>query len=181
MSKLRLIGTKTIDAVKNGHRGIFTTNDLALMLHTKPDVRFRKYLYSAVKADVLSKVATNLYYNPASQIPVKYVLEHIARLLHWDKFIYVSLESELSRIGRISQIPIKRLTVMTTGRSAAVNTCFGVIEFTHTARSVDDLLKDVSYDPEADIYRATERRAVADLKRVGRNVAMLQEEPENAE
>lgn len=170
-----------MDAVKNGHRGLFTTNDLALMLHTKPDVNFRKYLYSTVKAGVLTKLATNLYYNPASQLPTRYVLESIAKLLHWDKFIYISLESQLSHIGRISQIPIKRLTMMTTGRSGKVETCFGVIEFTHTARCVKTLQKDVYYDFEANIYRATEKRATADLKRVGRNVAMLLEEPEDVE
>lgn len=171
----------TADAVRNGHRGIFTTNDLALLLHTHPDVSFRKYLYSTVKAGALTKVATNLYYNPACQIATKYVLEGIARLLHWDKFIYVSLESQLSHIGRISQIPMKRLTIMTTGRSSEIDTCFGVIEFTHTARAVEVLLKDVYYDSEAGIYRATEKRAIADLKRVGRNVAMLQEGQEDVE
>lgn len=181
MNKLRLLDKMTTDAVKNGHRGIFTTNDLALLLHTNPDVKFRKYLYSAVKAGVLKKVATNLYSNPASQIPAKYVLEGVARLLHWDKFIYVSLESQLSHIGRISQIPLKRLTMMTTGRSGEVETCFGVIEFTHTARSVETLLKDMYYDSDASIYRATEKRAIADLKRVGRNIAMLQEESDDVE
>jgi hypothetical protein len=181
MNKLRLLAKLTTDAVKNGHQGIFTTDDLALMLRITPDISFRKYLYTAVKAGVLKKVATNLYYNPDSHIPAKYVLEKIAKLLHWDKFIYVSLESQLSHIGKISQIPMKYLTVMTTGRKGEVNTCFGVIEFTHTARAVDTLLNDVYYDSDADMYRASEKLAIRDLKRVGRNLTMLEESFENVE
>jgi predicted transcriptional regulator of viral defense system len=175
MNKLRELQKLTSEAVKNGHHGLFTTHDLALMLQVIPDTSFRKYLYTSVKTGVLRKVATNIYFNPESNISHKYVLEKIAKILHWDKFIYVSLESQLSYLGIISQIPMKRLTIMTTGRKREFETCFGVIEFTHTARSITSLLDDVYFDSDAGIFRAYQARAIQDLKRVGRNVGMLEE------
>lgn len=176
MTKLTALTAKMVEAVKSGHCGIFSTEDLALMLGEVPNDAFRKYLYKAVRAAVIVKVARNLYYSPVADFEKKGVLERIARLIHWRHFIYVSLESELSRIGRISQIPMRRLTVMTTGRSGKIETPFGVIEFTHTRRKPDSLSHDVYLEPDTGIFRAKEARAIADLKRVGRNVNMLEEE-----
>lgn len=176
MTKLTVLTARMVEAVKSGHCGIFSTEDLALMLDREPNNAFRKYLYKAVRANIIAKVARNLYYSPVADFKKKGVLERIARLIHWRHFIYVSLESELSRIGRISQIPMRRLTVMTTGRSGKAETPFGVIEFTHTQRDPASLSLDVYLDPETGIFRAKEARAIADLKRVGRNVHMLEEE-----
>jgi len=46
----------------------------------------------------------------------------------------------LSEYGVISQIPLDRLTVMTTGRKGIYKTIYGTIEFTHTKRSVENIL-----------------------------------------
>ena len=58
-------------------------------------------------------------------------------------YSYVSLESALSLYGAISQVPIDRLTVLTTGREGEFKTPFGVIEFTHTKRSVSEIIENV--------------------------------------
>jgi len=173
MSKLRQLIDVTVVAVKNGHCGIFTTEDLGMLLHTPVDTNFKKYLYNATRNNVLVKVARELYYNPIAGVVPTGVLERIARLLHWDKFIYVSLETQLSLTGRISQLTMKRLTVMTKGKSRIVKTPFGVIEFTHTKRDIKSLEDDIYFDNETGIFRAREHRAIADLKRVGRNVDMI--------
>lgn len=172
-NKLRSLGKLTHKAVGNGHAGIFCTEDLAMLLQVKASESFKKYLYKAVKAGVLDKVAVGLYYNPVAGFKAQGVLEYIARLLHWRHFIYISLESQLSHLGRISQIPMKRLTVMTTGRTRNVKTPFGIIEFTHTNRDPDQLKKDIYFDPNVSMFRAYEIRALTDLKRVGRNTHML--------
>jgi len=67
-------------------------------------------------------------------------MEHIAKALRRGEYNYVSLESILSEYGLISQIPMDRLTVMTTDRSGIYKTPYGVIELTHTKRPVADLL-----------------------------------------
>lgn len=54
--------------------------------------------------------------NPHAFSSDGYTIEHIAKALRPEKYNYVSLESILSEYGVISQIPMDRLTVMTTGR-----------------------------------------------------------------
>lgn len=180
MTTLQRLNNLTHEAVKQGHRGIFCAEDLALLLGTELDDNFRKYLHKATKAGVLKRIAKGIYSNPVAGFREKGVLESIARLLHWNHFLYVSLESQLSHTGRISQIPFQYLTVMTTGRAARVETPYGVIEFTHTSRNPESLRDGLYFDPETGIFRATEARAIADLKRVGRNIHLLEERGSDA-
>lgn len=86
----------------------------------------------------------------------------------------MSLESRLSELGLISQIP-GVLTVMTSGRSGRIETAFGAIEFTHTEREVSALIDagQVVWDESRGIHLATAERACSDLKRVGRNLDLL--------
>jgi len=175
MGKLRDITDVTIRARNNGHCGVFTANDLALMLDTPLSPSFYKFLHKATKTGELQSVCRNIYVNSLALPDGRSVLAKIALLLHWDKFVYVSLESQLSYLGCISQVVMNRLTVMTTGRSGKVATTYGTIEFTHTKRLINLLTNEVYYDPDAGIFRATEEKAIRDLKRVGRNVQMLEE------
>lgn len=173
MSKFLALSQATVKAKLSGHCGIFTTQDLALLLSEPVSANFRKFLSKAVPAGVLQRVTHNLYMNPVAPPNSPGVLEKIAQLLHWNKFVYVSLESQLSYTGRISQLTMQYLTLMTTGRKGVFTTPFGTVEFTHTQRKIPRLVDDVYFDAETGIFRAKEQRAIADLKRVGRNVHML--------
>ncbi len=106
-------------------------------------------------------------------------LEAVARQLRAMDYSYVSLESRLSELGLISQIP-GVLTLMSSGRSGRCETAYGTIEFTHTVRDVPSLidLGQVIFDPERGIHLATAERARSDLRRVGRNLDLLQPEEE---
>ncbi|MBD3584130.1 hypothetical protein HHX48_00075 [Salinimonas sp. HHU 13199] len=162
-------------AIKDGHFAIFTTHDIALATEESVNDNFRKKLSKGVSNRWLLKVCRDMYALPGNE-PIKVgVLEYIASRLHWNKFIYVSLETELSRQGIISQIPFGYLTVMTQGRSGKIETRYGTIEFTHTSRK-NLTEEDVYYDSDARIFRAKAKRAIADLKRVGRNTDMINEE-----
>jgi hypothetical protein len=176
MSKLRRLTEVTISARKSGHFGLFTTNDLALLLQEKRTNNFSKFLHKATKLGVLSRVCKNIYINPLMPPEGLGILARIASLIHWDKFIYISLESQLSYVGRISQVLINYITIMTTGRSGKIITPFGTIEFTHTNSKVDSLKEDVYFDVEIGIFRAKEQKAIKDLYRVRRNLHMLEEE-----
>ena len=57
------------------------------------DTNFTKFLHKAVKANVLVKVCTNVFIDPLAPPISKGVLIKIANILHWNKFIYISLES----------------------------------------------------------------------------------------
>ena len=67
------------------------------------------------------------------------------------------------------------LSVMTNGRSGTFVTDYGTIEFTHTNRDITLLEDSVYFDDEIAMFRANKNRAIADLKRVGRNIDMIEE------
>ncbi len=61
---------------------------------------------------------------------------------------------------------------MTTGRKGEYKTSYGVIEFTHTKRSVMDTLDNI-HSVGRPLRIASSQAAVRDLKRIGRNVDLL--------
>ena len=85
----------------------------------------------------------------------------------------------LSEHGVISQIPMNRLTVMTTGAGGTHETPFGTIEFTHTKRSVPDILERTIFMKGRPLRIAKKHAAVTDLLRVGRNTDMIDYEELN--
>lgn len=175
MSKLRNLINVTLGAKQGGHSGLFTTQDLALLTQSIPDANFTKFLHKAVKAKVLDKVCKNVFINPLSPPEGKGVLVKIANILHWGQFVYISLESQLSYLGVISQVTMNRITLMTTGRSGLIKTKYGTIEFTHTSRKIAAIKDEVYFDSDVGAFRASKEKATKDLKRVGRNVAMIEE------
>lgn len=101
-------------------------------------------------------------------------LEHVAKALRRGDYNYVSLESALSEYGAISQIPLDRLTVMTTGRKGEYQTPYGTIEFTHTKRQAPQVVARM-VNVERPLRLATRQAAWSDLKRVGRNTHLVDE------
>ena len=98
----------------------------------------------------------------------------VIKKLRGDVLNYISLESQLSYTGEISQIVMGRVTVMTKGRSGTFNTPYGVIELTHTKKPIDKIAPNLYFDPDINMYRATTEQAIADLKNCHRNVHMLE-------
>ena len=66
-----------------------------------------------------------------------------------------------------------RVTVVTKGRSGCFDTPYGVIEFTHTKQSVEQIAPNLHYDPDIKMYRAGKEQTNADLKHCRRNLPML--------
>jgi predicted transcriptional regulator of viral defense system len=122
---------------------------------------------------ILQRVARGLYVNPAASSKNRWIGEEIAKALRPGQLSYLSLESILSEYGVISQIPVSRMTVMTTGASGLIETPYGVIEFTHTKRSVAEIIKRTLVPKGRPLRIATLEAAVRDLLRVGRNVNMM--------
>jgi hypothetical protein len=121
---------------------------------------------------VLIRAARGIYVNPTARSSPADIRRGLVRFLRPREINYVSLESKLSEAGVISQIATA-LTCMTTGSSARFDTPWGAVEFTHTERKVD-IGKDVVADDET--LEATVRTAVRDLRRVGRNLDLIDEE-----
>ena len=129
----------------------------------------------AIKARVLERVCRGAYayVDVFSTAPNK--LESIARALRVGQYSYVSLESALSEYGVMSQIPLNRVTIMTTGRKTTYKTPYGIIEFTATKKTLQKILEGAVMIQGRPLRLAKLETALEDLKKVGRNLGMIDE------
>ena len=169
---------RVLQAQDRQGRWLFNAGQLRRLAGDSPKA-FEAAVRRHCKRGLLQRVAHGLYANPHARSAPSNRLEVVARQLRPMDYTYVSLETRLSELGLISQIP-GVLTVMTSGRSRRCETAYGTIEFTHTVRDVPSLIDSgqVIFDPERGIHVATAERARSDLKRVGRNLDLLQPEEE---
>lgn len=163
-------------------RRVFTMPDLRKIFSSDSEKALKAQLsrFCSETEPVVSRAIRGVYVNLRSRQPATHLLEEIARTIRRGSHNYISLESALSEHGRISQIPVSRLTVMTTGRSAEYQTPWGTIEFTHTDRDPGEFLADL-VDVGRPLRLAGPDRALRDLRRVGRNLHLVQDEPEEAD
>lgn len=155
-------------------RYVYTSKDLAKIFSDDSRHAFQAGLKRLVKNGMLQRAARGVYVFAYSRNINADTVELIAKMLRRGHYSYVSLESALSLYGAISQVPVDRLTVMTTGREGEFKTPFGVIEFTHTKRSVSEIIGNV-FQTDRPLRIATRKTAYRDLKRVGRNVHLVDE------
>jgi len=156
-------------------RGVYVLarRDLEKLFPEEGEKAMEKSLQRMVADDLLQRVAKGLYVNPAATSKNRWIAEEIAKALRPGSLSYVSLESILSEYGVISQIPVSRMTVMTTGKSGTVETPYGTIEFTHTKRRAVEIIKRTLFAMGRPLRIATKQAAVRDLLRVGRNANMI--------
>ena len=160
---------------------VLARRDIEKLFPDEGEKAMEKSLQRMVSDGLLQRVAKGLYVNPAASSKNRWIAEEIAKALRPGCLSYVSLESMLSEYGAISQIPIDRITVMTTGRSGLHRTPFGTIEFTHTKRPRSDILGSTLAPKGRPLRIATRSAAVRDLLRVGRNSNMIVEEESEKE
>lgn len=153
-------------------RIIYTLSDMATLFHQDSPRALRDGIQRLVKKSVLVRACNGVFVYALAQSMPNDLLEELAKTIRRGEYNYVSLESALSEYGLISQIPIDRLTVMTTGRSAEYRTPYGVIEYTHTKRSIPDILANTLLVGRP-LRLAKREAAYRDLKRVGRNLHLI--------
>lgn len=154
--------------------GVHSAAELAFMLGAPCDPAFRKLLADSVKKGLLRRVVKGFYESMITPPEPETAIYKIIKKLRSGVLNYISLESQLSHTGDISQIVMGRVTVVTKGRSGCFDTPYGVIEFTHTKRPVDQIAPNLYYDPDIKMYRAFKEQAVADLKHCRRNLHLLE-------
>ena len=155
-------------------RHVFTKRDLAKVFPEDSVRALDAGLNRLVRNGILVRAANGIYVYALSSNKPSHMLEQIAKAMRRGEYNYVSLESALSEYGVISQIPVDRLTVMTTGRKGEYRTPFGTIEFTHTARAVPDIISSINVVGRP-LKLADKQKAYRDLKRVGRNTHLVDE------
>ncbi len=122
---------------------------------------------------MLIRAARGVYVNPAARSVPADVRAGLIRFLRPREISYVSLEHRLSEVGVISQVATA-LTCMTTGSPGRFDTPWGAIEFTHTDRDIA-IDADVHLRDDA-VLEATIERALRDLRRVGRNTDLIDDD-----
>ena len=152
---------------------VLAKHEIGKLFPQESDKALEKSLQRLVSDKLLLRVAKGIYINPFAASKNSWAIEEVAKALRPDSFSYVSLESILSEYGVISQIPINRITVMTTGARGVFQTPLGTIEFTHTKRSPESLLQRTLFDERRPLRVAKKSTAVQDLYRVGRNTNMM--------
>jgi hypothetical protein len=144
------------------------------MLGEKHTPSFTKFLTDCVQKGVLRRVATGIFESTITPPDGSTAIYKIVNKLRGDVLNYISLESQLSYTGDISQIVMDRLTVMTKGRSGIFSTPYGVIEFTHTKKTIESIAPNIYFDSDIKMYRARTSQAIVDLKNCNRNLQMLE-------
>lgn len=163
-----------LDRLASPERAIFAVADLRAALPGVTRDQLKVLLSRLVKRGELQRVCRGIYCYPRAKPDPLLVLPRAAARLRAGHFLYLSLESVLSEHGIISQLPLDRLTLMTSGRGGVID-CgdWGVIEFTHSKRGPADCRGELSYDPRRQLWVASVQLAWRDLRFVGRNLDVV--------
>lgn len=156
-------------------RGVYvlTKGDLAKAFPAEKEKAFEKSLQRLVSDGILQRVARGTYVNAMAKSSKGNVIEDIAAVLRRGHYSYLTRESMLSEYGVISQVPVSRITLMTTGANGVYETPYGTIEFTRTKRRPAELVRRTVAVQGRPLRIATKQAAVDDLVRAGRNVNMI--------
>jgi hypothetical protein len=144
---------------------LFTPTDLRALLPNHSDIAFKTLLSRAVKDGQLQRVCRGLYlYEKAKPDHGKILFNAVSKLRPL-ALNYLSLESALSDAGLISQVPMNRITVMSSGRSSVFD-CgkWGSIEFVKTKQKPNELTANLIYDPRYGLWRASVHQALRDMR-----------------
>jgi hypothetical protein len=153
---------------------LFTLADLKSLLPNLSENAFKTLLSRAVREDHLSRVCRGLYVYAPAHPDRGLLLYHAVSKLRPLALNYLSLESALSDAGVISQIPINRITVMSSGRSSTID-CgpWGSIEFVRTRQNPEELAGQLNYDARCRLWRATVTQSLRDMKATHRNQDLI--------
>jgi hypothetical protein len=155
-------------------RYLFTLNELRSLLPDLSEAAMKTLLSRAVTQGELIRVCRGLYFYDRVPFPRGLLLFHIAAKLRAHCFNYISLETALSDVGVISQVPINRITLMSSGRTSVIPCgIFGTIEFIHSEQKPPDLKDELIYDAECHLWRASVRLALRDMRVARRNLDLI--------
>jgi len=174
---IHVMRTSALNAVLKdlAKRGRWSVSESTLRTFLPEPVNtFRVAMARHVRTNAIARVTPGLYLNPFATPPA-WALERLAAHLRPNDAYYLSLEAALHEHGLISQAP-NRLTVLTSGRSYTYSTPLGVIEFVHTDRPPGVWRPRTTFSPARGIHVASRDLALEDLRRVRRNLDLVETE-----
>lgn len=166
--------TKGLNSLADQAHYLFTPNDLRSLLMDLSNTAFKTLLSRAVKEGYLERICRGLYLYPNTMPTDGLLLFHAAARLRADGFNYISLETVLSEAGVISQMPINRISLMSSGRSNVIP-CgrWGSIEFVHTEQKPIDVMNQLIYDKRCGLWRANIALALRDMRATHRSLDLI--------
>ena len=153
---------------------LFVLQDLKALFPDLQDSTFKTLMSRAVAAGYMERICRGLYAYQPMKNSGGLLLFHAAAYLRAGDFNYISLETALSDVGVISQIPMNYISIMSSGRASKIS-CgrFGTIDFIHTQRKPADLADHLVYDFECRLWRADVALAIQDMKNTRRSTIDL--------
>lgn len=160
---------KSINAVRLLHdmylKGVYlyTSGDLGLVFEERGDT-LRSTIRRLVADGALLRVARDTYSYALTVPGLRDELQDAAAFMRRGEYSYESLESAAAQWGFISQIPVGRIMVVTTGAGGVVDTLFGTVEYSHTSAGGNELAPTlVSREPRSRLPIASKERTMRDL------------------
>lgn len=153
---------------------LFGLQDFRALVPHLSDSAFKTLFSRAVRSGLLERVCRGVYCYKNKLPADGLLLFHAAALLRADEFNYISLETVLSDLGIISQIPMNWVSIMSSGRTSTIS-CgdFGTIEFVHTNQKPEKLVQQLRYDARCGMWRANAQLALRDMKVTHRNCDLI--------
>lgn len=156
---------------------LFTPNDLRSILPDHSATAFNTLLSRAAREGHFTKICRGLYLYEKAKPDRGLVLLRAVSKLRPLALNYLSLETVLSDAGVMSQIPINRIMVMSSGRSSIIDCgSWGSIEFVKTRQLPNDLVGHLVYDSRARCWRASVAQALRDMRATRRNLDLINRE-----
>ena len=174
MQTVRLLENTLANASNNGSY-VFGIETLGVIFPDFGNENLRMVASRAVKSGIITRICNGVFlYTKSVSTDYSSILYRTARYLRRNCFNYLSLESVLSEVSIISQQMFAWITIMTTGRSGIID-CgkFGHIEFVHTAKKIDTIITETHYDKNINMFRATPKLALSDMRHARRSTIDL--------
>jgi len=173
MQPMRYI-TNWLQENANTEHYLFSSQDLRVLYPGLSNAAFKTLLSRTVKARHLTRLCRGLYTYERAMPHDGLLLFRVASYLRSTAFNYISLETVLSDTGVISQIPMNRISIMSSGRSSTIS-CgkFGTIDFIHTNQNPVNIMRHLSYDSRCGLWRASVELALRDMKATHRNSDLI--------
>lgn len=173
MGSIKLL-QNTLESICDSDHYLFTVSDFYSIFPSLSVNAFKTLLSRAQIEGFLKRICRGIYIYDRVVYPRGLELFHTASRLRAEHFNYISLETVLSNEGIISQIPINRITLMSSGRSSIINCgALGSIEFIHTKKKPGSIAGRLVYDLSCRLWRANRELALEDIKAVGRNLDLI--------
>jgi len=153
---------------------LFAMTDLRCLLPKHSEAAFRPLVSRLVKRGDLIRLCRGIYMLDDCELRGSALLGRVVVLLRANCFNYLSLETVLSEAGVISQIPMGRITVMSSGRSNVIS-CgdYGVVEIVHTQKTPSGLTGLLTYDSSYGLWRASVVQALQDIRDTHRDTGLV--------